>query len=161
MIGKIKKSYLGIVHTTSDQSNLESDKTGFYKLLYIEKYFEQVQKMLSKIYKQFCEDTELKIVFSSFKINNYFSTKDTKDFLKFFEVYKFVCVRCNSCYIGETFRHFKSRINEPVKKDKKRNIYKHLHNNEECLSSLSSDCFSISYYVQTQIHSSTKGMYID
>ena len=30
-----------------------------------------------------------------------------------------------------------------MKKDKKSNINKHLQNNEECLSSFNSDCFSI------------------
>ena len=44
-------------------------------------------------------------------------------FLKSFLVYKFVCARCNSSYIGETCRHFKTRIDEHVKKDKKYNIY--------------------------------------
>ena len=90
-----------------------------YKLPYIGKHSEQVQKC-----KQFCKDADFKIVFTSFKINNYFSTKDkTPYFLKSFLVYKFVCARCNSCYIGETCRHFKTRIDEHVKKDKKSNIY--------------------------------------
>ena len=38
-------------------------------------------------------------------------------------VYKFVFARCNSCYIGETCRHFNTRMDEHVKKDKKCNIY--------------------------------------
>ena len=92
LIDKITKSYLNKVHSNSDQSNRESDKTRFYKLPYIGKYSEQVQKKLSKICKQFCKDADLKILFTSFKINNYFSTKDkTPYFLKSFLVYKFVC----------------------------------------------------------------------
>ena len=80
------------MHSNSDQSNRESDETRFYKLPYIGKYSEQVQKKLSKICKQFCKDADLKIVFTSFKINNYFSTKDkTPYFFKSFLVYKFVC----------------------------------------------------------------------
>lgn len=31
---------------------------------------------------------------------------------------KFTCGRCNFCYVGETYRHFKTRIDEHVKKDK-------------------------------------------
>ena len=90
-------------------------------------------------------------------------TKDkTPYFLKSFLVYKFVCARCNSCYIGETCRHFKTRIDEHVKKDKKFNIYKHLNNNEECFSSFNSDCFSILDYAPTQFQIKIKeGMYID
>ena len=129
MIDKITKSYLNKVYSNSDQSNPESGKRRFYKLPYIGKYSKQVQKKLSKICKQFCKDADLKIVFTSFKINNYFSTKDkTPYFLKSFLVYKFVFARCNSCYIGKTC--------ENVKKDKKSNIYKHLNNNEECFQVL-------------------------
>ena len=104
-----------------------------------------------------------KIVFTSFKINNYFSTKDkTPYFLKSFLVYKFVCARCNSCYIGKTCRYFKTRIDEHVKKDKKSNIYKHLNNNEECFSSFNSDCFFILDYTPTLFQVKIKEcMYID
>ena len=130
LIDKITKSCLDKVHSSSDQSNPESDKTRFYKLPYIGKHSEQVQKKLSKICKQFCKDADLKVVFTSLKINNYFSTKDkTHYFLKTFLVYKFVCARCNSCYIGKTCCHIKTRVDEHVKKDKKSNINKHLHNN--------------------------------
>ena len=73
---RITKSYLNKVHRNSYQSNPESDKTRFYKVPYIGKYLVQVQKKLSKICKQFCKDADLKIVFISFKINNYSSTKD-------------------------------------------------------------------------------------
>ena len=108
------------VHGNSDQSNPESDKTRFYELPQIGKYSEQVQKKLSKICKQFCKDTDLYIVFTSFKINNYFSNKDkTPYFLKSILVYKFVCARCNSCYIDETCPHFKTRVDEHVKQKQK------------------------------------------
>ena len=70
--------------------------------------------------------------------------------MKSFLVYKFVRARCNSCYIGETCRHFKTRIDAHVKKDKKSNIYKHLNNNEECFLSFNSDCFSILDYAPTR-----------
>ena len=76
LIYKTTKSYLNKVHSNSDQSNPESDKTRFYKLPYIGKYSEQVQKTFPKTYEQFCKDADLRIVFASFKINNYFSTKD-------------------------------------------------------------------------------------
>ena len=81
LIDRITKSYLNKVHSNSDQSNPESDKTRFYKLPYIGKYSEQVQKMLSRISKQFCKDADLKTIFTSFKINNYFSSKDKTPYL--------------------------------------------------------------------------------
>ena len=68
-----------------------------------------------------------------FKLITISPTKDkTPYFLKYFLVYKFVCARYNSCYIGETCRHFKTRSTEHVKEDKKSNMHKHLHNNKEC-----------------------------
>ena len=83
-------------------------------------------------------------------------------FLKSCLVYKFVFARCNSCYIGKACRHFKTRIDEYEKKDKKSNIYTHLHNNEECFSSFNSDCFSSLDYAPTQFQIKIKdGMYID
>ena len=65
-------------------------------------------------------------------------------------------------YIGETCHHFKTRINEHVKNDKKSKIYKHLYNNEECFSSFNSNCFSILDYTPTQFQIKiTEGMCID
>ena len=75
LIDKITKPYLETVHNTSDQSNPESDKTPFYRLPYIGNYSEQVQKKFPKICKEFCKGADLKMTFTSFKINNYFSTK--------------------------------------------------------------------------------------
>ena len=108
-------------------------------------------------------DADLKIVFASFKNNNYFPTKDKRPyFLKSFLVCKFVCAKCNSCYIGETCRHFKTRIDKHAKEDKKSSMYKHLDNNEECFSSFNSYCFSILDYAPTQFQMKIKeGMYID
>ena len=125
------------MHSNNDQSNPKSHKTRFYKLPYIGKYSEQFQKKLSKICKQYKDKAPY--------------------FLKSFLVYEFVRARCNSCDIGKTCRHFKTTIEEHVKKGKKFNIYKHLHNNEECFSS-----FSILDYAPTQFQIKIKeGMYID
>ena len=45
----------------------------------------------------------MKLVFSSFKINNYFSYKDPiPNDLKLFLVYLFTCASCSSSYTGET-----------------------------------------------------------
>ena len=86
----------------------------------------------------------LKLFLLLLKLITIFQLKIKHPFL----VYKFVCARCNSCYIGETCRHFKNRIDEHMKKDKKSNIYKHLNNNEECFSSFNSDCFL--FYITAQ-----------
>ena len=69
LIDKITKSYLDKVHSCNGQSDPESNKTCFCKLRYTGKYSKQVQKKMSKICKQLCRDTDLKIVCTSFKID--------------------------------------------------------------------------------------------
>ena len=65
----------------------------------------------------FNENFNIKLVFNSFKIKNYFSYKDPiPNDLKSFLVHKFTCDCCSSSYIGETCRHFKTRIEEHIKK---------------------------------------------
>ena len=80
----------------------------------------------------------------SLEISNYLSVKDaTTYFLKSFLVYKCICARCKSCYIGETCRHFITRIGEHIKKDKKPHVFQNLHNKVECFSSFDLNCVSI------------------
>ena len=60
------------------------------------------------------------------------------------------------------YPHLKTRIDEHLKKDKKSNIYKHLHNNEERFSSFNSVCFSMLDRVPAQFQIKIKeGMYTD
>ena len=49
----------------------------------------------------------------------------------------------SSSYIGETCCHFKTRIEEHIKKDNKSHIFKHLHSSETCFDSYNSLCFKI------------------
>ena len=52
-----------------------------------------------------------------------------------FLVYKFTSASCSSSYIGETCHHFKTRIEEYIKKDSKSPIFKHLHSTTTCFDS--------------------------
>ena len=63
--------------------------------------------------------------------------------MKSFLVYKVTCASCSSSYIGETYRHFKTRIEEHIKKDNKSHIFKHLHSTATCFDSYNSLCFKI------------------
>ena len=47
--------------------------------------------------------------------------------LKLFLVYKCNCASYHCSYIGETCLHFKTRIEEHIKKENKFHIFKHLH----------------------------------
>ena len=60
-----------------------------------------------------------------------------------FLVYKFTSASCSSNYIGETCHHFKTRIEEHIKKDNKSHSCKHLHSCETCFGSYNSVCFKI------------------
>ena len=107
------------------------------KLLYIGNLSHHIKNELSKLCKEFCmENLNIKLVFNSFKIKNYFSYKDLipNDF-KSFLVYKYTCASSSSSYIGETYRRFKTRIGNYIKKDNKSHIFKHLYSSVRCFDS--------------------------
>ena len=72
-----------------------------------------------------------------------FSVKDrTPVALKSMVVYQFSCAGCNSRYIGETSRHFSTRIKEHTESDKNSHIFKHF-NTSLCKNKYSSASNSI------------------
>ena len=93
-----------------------------------------------KLCKEFWkENFNIKLVFTSFKIENYFSCKDPIPVdLKSFLAYKFTCASCSSSYIDKTCHHLKTRIEDHIKKDNKPHIFKHLHSTITCLDSYNS-----------------------
>ena len=76
--------------------------------------------------------------------------------MKSFLVYKFTCASCSSSYIGETCRHFKTRIEKHIKKDNKSHIFKHLHSTGTCFASYNSHCFKIIDKVNSKFDLKTK-----
>ena len=61
--------------------------------------------MVRHLIKRYCNDLDIKLVFSSFKIGNLFGVKDPiPGGLPSRVVYKFACAGCNACYVGETTR---------------------------------------------------------
>ena len=90
------------------------------------------------------ENFNIKLLFSSFKIKIIFLYKDPiPNDLKSFLVYKFTCVSCSSSFTGEAYRHFKTRIEEHIKKDNKSHIFKHVHSTASCFDSYNSLSFKI------------------
>ena len=81
----------------------------YFKLPFIGKFskFIDVENKLQKLTKQFCkEGTNIKIVFSTFKLWSLFSTKDKVPYgLTYYVFYKFLCAGCNASDVGETYRH--------------------------------------------------------
>ena len=86
----------------------------------------------------------MKLVFNSFEIKSYFSYNDSfRDDLKSFVVYKFTSASYSSSYIGKSCRHFKTRIEENIKKDNKSHIFKHLLSTTAFFDSYDSLSFKI------------------
>ena len=123
----------------------------------IGKYSNIAQKKIQNLVKTFCKDIDVKVVLTSFKINNKLSYKDPLSFrLQSFIVYKFICANCKICYVGETTRHFIARIDEHLQKDTNSNIFKHLQEPRECNSVCNKDCFSVIDRATTEYQSEMK-----
>ena len=76
-------------------------------------------------------------------------------------VYKLNCGGCNATYIGETTRHFTTRVTEHLERDKESHIYKHLRTNACCMQASDASCFSILDQARTEFQLKMKeGMYI-
>ena len=129
LIDEVIKKYLNYKFSSNQKQVKDTSDIHYFKLPYIGNLSYHIKNKLSKLCKEFCkENVNIKLVFTSFKIKNYFSYKDPiPNDLKSFLVYKFTCASCSSSYIGKTCRHFKTRIEEHIKKDNKSHIFKHLH----------------------------------
>ena len=113
--------YLGYKFSSNKNELKDKSEVHYFKLPYISNLSHHVKNKHSKLCKEFCiENFNIKLVFSSFKIKNYFSYKDPiPNDSKSFLVYKFTCASCSSSHICETCRHFKTRTEEHIKKDNK------------------------------------------
>ena len=96
------------------------------------------------VYKRYCNDLDIKLVFSSSKIGNLFGVKDPiPGALLSPVVYKFACASCDAYYIGETTRYFSIRERDHLLNDKASHIFKHLQNSEHYRALCSVDCVHI------------------
>ena len=149
MIDSRVKCYLD--HKIGGTKNKKSEKTPrYFQLSYIGRYSDFTNKKLVKIVENLCEENiRIKLIFTPFKINTFFSSKDSIiSALKSNLVYNFSCAGCNACYIRETERHFSTRINEHLYTDKS-DIYKHFQESERCKELANVDCFYILDYSNT------------
>ena len=93
--------------------------------------------------KKCCKPIEVKLICTSFKIRDAFSTKDKLIMLnKSSVVYKFTCA-CNATYIGETSRCLNTSIEEHFEKDQNSHVFKHLKSSDNCRANVSVDSFVI------------------
>ena len=144
IIDKVIKKCLDYKFSSNQNQLKDKSDVHYFKLPYINNILHHIKNKLLKLYKEFCkENFNIKLVFNSFKIKNYFSYKDPiPNNMKSFLVYKFTCASWSSSCIGETCLHFKTRIEEHIRKDKS-HIFKHLHSTATCSDSYNSLCFKI------------------
>ena len=91
LINKVIKRYLD--YKFSSNQNQLKDKCGVYyfKLPYIGNLSHYIKIKRPKLCKEFCKDNfNIKLVFNSFNVKNYFPDKDPiPNYLKSFLIYKF------------------------------------------------------------------------
>ena len=94
-------------------------KQYFYKLPYLGRFSTIAQSKIRRLVNRYCHDLDMKLVFTTFKLRNLFSVKDSVPReLRSRVIYKFTCACCNACYIGEAGRHFSTRVREHLFSDK-------------------------------------------
>ena len=144
-IKSLKKYHLDYKFSSNQNQLKDKSDDHCFKLPYIGNLSHHIKIKLSKLCKEFCkENFNIKLVFNSFKIKSYFSYKDPiPNDLKSSLVYKFTCAKCSSSYIGETCRHFKTRIEEHIKKYSKSHIFKYLYYTTTYFDSYKSVCIKI------------------
>ena len=140
------KRYLRKVEIAQQQESTVNEKNiSYVKLPYIGEYSKSVQDKILSLCFNFCKDTNIKIVYTSKKIASFFSTKDLMPrSLRAGVVYKFQCAGCNACYVGQTTRHFDTRVHEHLHKSSQpSSVYKHLDKNPRCRAACDVTCFKI------------------
>ena len=93
LINKVIKKYLSYKFSSNQNQLKDTSDVHYFKLPYILNLSHYIKNKLSKFCKDFCtENVSIKQVFTSFKIKNYFSYKDSiPDDLKSCLAYKFIC----------------------------------------------------------------------
>ena len=103
------------------------------------------QKKIRNLIKRYCNDLDIKLVFSSSRIGNLFGVKDpVPDGLRSRVVYKFVRAGCNASCL-----HFSTRVREHLVSDKASHIFRHLKDSPHCRALCSADNFHVLDHAST------------
>ena len=115
LVERVVNRYLTLTRDECDPPVSVSDTTTnfYFKLPYIGPFSVITQKRVRQFAKCYCNNIDVKLAFSSFKIGDMFGVKDPiPRGLRTCVVYKFLCASCNACYVGETPRHLSTRVRE-------------------------------------------------
>ena len=116
----------------NDKRTVTDERNYVIKLPYIGISSIILSKKLRQIFRKY--DVNIRTVFTSFKVKNYFSLKaKTDSSLRSSLVYKFQCLRdSNSAYIGKTKRYLFERVNEHKKPNSA--VFEHISDCTHCQS---------------------------
>ena len=111
-INKAIKKFINYMLSSNQNQLKDTYDVHCIKLPYIGNLKYYMKKKSLKLCKEVCKEKfYIRLVFTSFKIKSYFCFKNTNpDDFKSFLLYKLTCDSCSSSYIGQTCRHFKTRI---------------------------------------------------
>ena len=110
----------------------------YLKLPYIGYISNITQKRIRWLSHFYCNNVNIALAFSSFKVGSLFSVKDPiPNGLRSCVVYKFSCVGCAVCYVAYTC------VREQLQTETASHIFKHLESSSACLSACSRGNFAI------------------
>ena len=143
LVERVVDRYLTLTRDECDPPVSVSDTTTnfYFKLPYIGPFSVITQKRVRQFAKCYCNNIDVKLAFSSFKIGDMFGVKDPiPRGLRTCVVYKFLCASCNACYVGETPRHLSTRVREHLISNGTSHIFRYLHNFPQCRTLCSDEC---------------------
>ena len=112
----------------ADRSHPTNEKTKMYwKLPYTSNTYSEIKQKVHSLNK-ILKKVTVTAVFKTFKTQSLCSNKDKIQPNELSSiVYKYSCEQCSDCYIGETRRHFQTRIKEHLKGQPPSEISMHIH----------------------------------
>ena len=145
---KVLEKFLNPTLNNNNSDNTDDDNNCMLiKIPYIGDHSYNLSKKLRKLFED-SHDCKVRIIFTSFKIRNYFSLKSkTPKYLLSNVVYKFTCQNDSGVsYIGETKRHLITRMKEHLSlKNSYQNseVKSHIKNCVHCHDHVKFDSFRV------------------
>ena len=105
----------------------------------------EIKQKFIKHCNYYCKSTDIKIVFSLFKVGDLFSVKESiSKYLRSFVVCRFKCPGCNASFISESTLYLTTKINQTALRGSlKAHIFKYLRTNRSYKEFCDTECFEI------------------
>ena len=109
----MKSVFINVKNGMGELGCWVASKHTYFELSFIGMYSEVTHNNIEKPYKRFIKNIKVKLVFTSDKLRQTFSCKDSyPSVLNSKVVYKFVRASCNASYVGQMHWHLRTRIFE-------------------------------------------------